>query len=67
MKSPTIIKIDRTTLPKDGQRIRFSTYEEEDLIGQFSEGDDLFVITPTKWYSAFDVHTWELLKTDSGE
>jgi hypothetical protein len=55
------IKIDRSTLPKDDQLVKFDTNDESDLIGLFSEGDDLFVINSHKWYTSYQVVSWEPL------
>lgn len=57
------IKIDRTTLPKDGQKVSF---EDEDLQwhkGIFRAGDDLFVVNSRKWFRVWDVIRWEPIVT----
>ena len=38
----TFLKIDRSTLPADGQAIKFQTPNEDSFSGYFVEGDDLF-------------------------
>lgn len=58
------VKIDRTTLPKDYQFIKFTTHGEEEHAGQFIEGDDLFLIHPSRWFQSWSVHAWEPLKIE---
>lgn len=53
------IKLDRLTLPKDGQAISFQTQNEEWHDGYFVDGDDLFWINEDKWYPAFDILKWK--------
>lgn len=55
----TEVKIDRSTLPKDGQWVKFETSKEDGLIGQFIEGDDLFVINASRWKTSWEVYQWE--------
>jgi len=55
------IKIDRTTLPTDGQIVQFDTAKEQDLIGAFSEGDDLFIMSKSEWKTSFEVCSWEAI------
>jgi len=60
------IKIDRKTLPKNGQKIKWQTYEDfnnnEWKEGVFSSGDDLFCVgfefTPNDWDLSFKVLHW---------
>lgn len=54
----TFLKIDRSTLPNDGQAIRFQTPNEEWFTGYFVEGDDLFWINESKWFNVWDVMCW---------
>lgn len=60
-KNPEIvyIKLDRTSLPKDGQSVYFQTQNEEWHQGYFIGGDDLFWINESKWYTAFDIVSWK--------
>lgn len=53
------IKLDRSTLPKDGQYIDFQTQDEDWHEGYFVEGDDLFWVNESKWYPAFDILKWK--------
>jgi hypothetical protein len=55
------IKIDRATLPDDGQRVRFQTQDESWHEGYFVQGDDLFWINENKWHPAFDILRWQYL------
>lgn len=55
----THLKLDRSTLPNDGQRISFQTQNEEWHEGYFVSGDDLFWINESKWYPAFDIVSWK--------
>jgi len=60
------IKIDRSTLPKDGQKIKWQTQDDFDLNqwkeGQFCEGDDIFCEgfenIASKWDLSFSVLHW---------
>jgi len=54
------LKLDRTTLPKDGQYISFQTQDEDWHDGYFVDGDDLFWINENKWYPAFDIVSWKI-------
>lgn len=53
------IKLDRATLPKDGQPVKFQTQDEDWHEGYFIDEDDLFWINDDKWYPAFDILKWE--------
>lgn len=53
------LKLDRATLPKDGQRISFQTQDEDWHEGYFVSGDDLFWINESEWYLAFDIVSWK--------
>jgi len=55
------LKLDRSTLPKDGQRVSFQTQNEEWHEGYFVSGDDLFWINESKWYPAFDIVSWKYI------
>lgn len=52
------IKIDKTTLPKDGQKVAFQDNDEHWHDGEFSSGDDLFVTNDNKAYIAGDIVCW---------
>ena len=56
---PVSIKLDRTTLPKDGQGVKFQTQDEEWHIGYFIDGENMFWIREDKWHYANDVLCWE--------
>lgn len=53
------IKLDRTTLPKDGQAVSFQTQNEEWHDGYFVDGDDLFWVNESTFYPAFDILKWK--------
>jgi hypothetical protein len=66
------IKIDRASLPKDGQKIRWQT--QSDIIngtwkeGVFCEEENAFNVgfedVVQHWDLAWDVHHWEVLSYD---
>lgn len=58
------IKIDRTTLPKDGQKVVFNTYHMDGLRGEFVDGDDIFFVNNHEYYLAYDVESWEPLTNE---
>ncbi len=55
----TEVKIDKSTLPRDGQKVRFETYEQYDIIGTYDAEQDLFIVNSKKYYQSWDVHSWE--------
>jgi len=64
------IKIDRSTLPNDGQKVRWQTQKEINndnswREGTFTEGDDNFSVgfedTTSYWDLVWDVHHWEYI------
>ena len=57
------IKIDRSTLPRDGQIVRFDTYTEEGLTGQFFDRDELILTNDAQWKSVWEVYSWEPLES----
>ena len=66
------LKIDKTTLPKDGEQIAWQTQEDYDnerwKIGQFIEGDNLFgegfEEKIAKWNVSWDVIWWKPLNIE---
>lgn len=64
------IKIDRSTLPSDNQKVEWQTYNElgteEWKQGTFAEGDDLFLVgfeeSTSQWDMSFDVFQWRALE-----
>ena len=60
------IKIDRNTLPKDYQKIEFELEDGTIKQGEFIEGDDMFVVSPSEFYRCWIVVQWKALK-DSDE
>lgn len=60
------LKIDRSTLPLDGQKIRFHEFGKEEWhTGTFSsdvDNGDLFVVNEKTWFPAWDVDVWEPLQ-----
>jgi len=57
----TQIAVDRRTLPKDGQYIRFKTENEDEHDGYFIEGsqDDIFHVSESLWFFKWHVHQWK--------
>lgn len=55
------IKLDRQTLPKDGQYIRFKTEDESWHDGYFVDGDDIFSVSDKVFFFSWNVHEWEPL------
>ena len=53
------IKIDRSTLPHDGQIIMFDTYTKEGLTGLFFDGEDLILTNEDQWITVWEVYSWE--------
>jgi hypothetical protein len=53
------VKLNRTTLPEDGQQIKFQTQNEDWHEGYFIGGDDLFWVNDETFYPAFDIVSWE--------
>lgn len=54
------IKIDRTTLPKDGQYIDFFHQDKEEwFTGYFIEGEDLFWVNEKVWFSKWEIAKWK--------
>jgi hypothetical protein len=64
---PIEVKIDRTTLPEDGQRVTWQKVgeDEEWKEGTFCEGDDIFCVgfedSASKWDLSWDVIHWKPL------
>lgn len=56
------VKIDKSTLPKDGQWVRFETYEQDDLIGQYCEEDGVISHTDNGFTDTYHIYTWEPLE-----
>lgn len=57
----TVVKIDKSTLPKDGQKVRFEIYNHDNLIGTFIEEEDMFLIDGGKFHYIQDIFSWEPL------
>ncbi len=65
----TEIKIDKTTLPNDGQKVKWKTYDDINnetwKEGIFDEQEGMFCVgfndTTDRWDTIFDVHHWEEL------
>lgn len=55
----TELKIDKRTLPKDGQAVRFQTQDEDWHDGYFIEGENMFWVSESKFYSAWDILCWK--------
>lgn len=56
------VKLDRTTLPEDGQWVEFDTYEQSELVGYFIESENMFHHPDGNFRFAWDVHAWSPLK-----
>jgi hypothetical protein len=66
------IKIDRSTLPKDRQRVEFFIPGDSPegivpLIGVFCEGDDEFVPDDGSFHNSWKVHKWRSLEKEFNE
>ena len=58
----TEIKIDKSTLPDDGKKVRFHLFEKEEWMeGTYESENELFVHNSRKWYSIWDVDQWEYI------
>lgn len=55
------IKIDRSTLPKDGQHVAFKNDKEEWYEGYFVDGEDIFSVSDNVWFFVWYVHEWKAL------
>lgn len=53
----TELTVDKDTLPKDNQRIKFEIYDHW-YEGVFISGDDLFFINKGKWFNSWEVIRW---------
>ncbi len=58
----TIVKIDKSTLPKDGQKVRFEIYNYDDLMGTFIEKDDMFLMDEGGFHYIHEIFSWEPIK-----
>lgn len=56
-----VVKIDRATLPKDGQKVRFKLYHEIWQEGEYFEKDGLFWCSEDEFYDQWIVLEWELI------
>lgn len=52
------IKIDKTTLPMDGQRVRFYDGHEW-REGEYIDFDEMFWVSGSIWFFAWQIHEWE--------
>jgi len=55
------IKLDKTTFPEDGRKVRYDTYEMYDLYGWFDADGDLIMETPNggNFIHMWHVNSWE--------
>jgi hypothetical protein len=56
-----VVKIDKSTLPGGGAKVKFKLYPEVWLIGEYDEKEGLFIESDGSFYSEWVVHEWELL------
>lgn len=56
-----VIKLDKTVWPKDGQKLRFETYEQYDIIGEFIESEEMIVHDDGNFTFMWQVHSWEVI------
>jgi len=56
------IDIDKRTLPKDGQYIRFITETEDEHEGYFVGGEDVFSVSDSVWFFKWNVHQWKAIE-----
>lgn len=52
------IKIDKTTLPEDGQIVKFYDGDEW-RDGEYLAEDEMFYVSPKEWFFAWQIHEWE--------
>ena len=61
----TEIKIDKSTLPKDGSRVRFKTDKGDVFEGYFTGGDNIFQVgyedSAKEWFFSWYVSEWEYI------
>lgn len=59
----TELKIDKSTLPQDGDIIEFITHEDSPLgewrKGEFIEEENMFFINSKKWHYSSEVFKWK--------
>lgn len=53
------LKIDRASLPQDGQKIKFCIEAGEWLTGEFIESENMFWVTASEWHYAWKVTKWQ--------
>lgn len=52
------IKIDKTTLPNDQQKVKFYDGNEW-REGEYLEEEQMFYVNETVWFFAWQIHEWE--------
>ncbi len=57
----TQLMIDRRSLPKDGQHVKFMTENEEFHEGYFVGGDDIFHVSDSKFFFKWHVQQWKAI------
>lgn len=57
-----VVKLDASTLPKDGQRIRYETYEQYDLEGEYLEEEGIVSNDDGNFTGIHQIFSWEEIK-----
>lgn len=61
------IKLDKTTLPKNGQLCEFETHTHKEIVGFYDEEENMFYLVnddPKPSIMAWDVHFWKELEIE---
>lgn len=58
----TEIKFDKSTLPKEGDKVNFKVLKTEEWrVGLYGDEDEIFAVTTGEYYFAWEVSVWELI------
>ena len=52
------IKIDKSTLPQDGQKVKFFV-DDEWFEGEFDDNEEMFSVKADQFWFAWQVHEWQ--------
>ncbi len=56
-----VVKIDKSTLPLDGQKVRFKLHPDIWKFGEYIESENLFWCSKEEFYDVWIVFEWELI------
>jgi hypothetical protein len=55
------VKLDKHTLPADGEKVRFKLYKDVWKEGIYMADENLFFISEEEFYDAWIVFEWEII------